>query len=110
MYGHGSSSINTFVNTKRCSELSMSSSRYGESSTTSTYLHQKFMRFKSQLEVTPNVLKNYMISKEGGIPEEFARLFAPQPQLAKAEENEPVSPVDVMGSTLDNNANHQSDA
>ncbi|PHU25388.1 hypothetical protein BC332_03720 [Capsicum chinense] len=61
--GMGAALPNTFVNTKRrCSELSMSSSRYGESSTTSAYLYQKVARFESQLEVTLNALKNYMIS------------------------------------------------
>ncbi|KAF3676007.1 hypothetical protein FXO37_05541 [Capsicum annuum] len=62
--GMGATPSNTFVNTKRrCSELSMSSSRYGESSTTSTYLCQKVARFECQLEVTLNALKNYIISK-----------------------------------------------
>lgn len=51
-----------------------------------------------------------MISKKGGIPEEFASLFAPQPEITEAEENKPISPVYVRGSSLDTNANHQSSA
>ncbi|KAM3358036.1 hypothetical protein P3S68_020967 [Capsicum galapagoense] len=109
--GMGAAPSNTFVNIKRrCSELSMSSSSYGESSTTSTYLHQKVARLESQLEVTLIALKNHIISKKGGIPEEFAGFFAPQPQPAEAEENEPISLVDVRGSSPNNNTNHQSNA
>ncbi|XP_049390695.1 uncharacterized protein LOC125855077 [Solanum stenotomum] len=60
---------NTFLNIeRRLSELSISSSSYGESSATSTYLHQKVARLESQVEETLPVLKNYLISKEGGIP------------------------------------------
>ncbi|KAH0742804.1 hypothetical protein KY290_030797 [Solanum tuberosum] len=67
-------------------------------------------RLESKLEETFSVLKNYMISKEGGIPEELATMFAPQPPLVDAEETEIVSPMDVRGSSADNNANHQSNA
>ncbi|KAH0709256.1 hypothetical protein KY284_010683 [Solanum tuberosum] len=68
--GMGASPSNTFLNTKRrLSELSISSSSYGASSTNSTYLHQKFARLESQLEGTLNALKDYMISKDGGVPE-----------------------------------------
>lgn len=109
--GMGAAPSNTFLNTKRrLSELSISSSSYGESSATSTYLHQKVARLESQVEETLTVLKNYMISKEGGIPEELATMFAPQPPLVDAEETEIVSPMDVRGSSADNNANHQSNA
>ncbi|KAH0681219.1 hypothetical protein KY284_022304 [Solanum tuberosum] len=67
-------------------------------------------RLESQVEETLTVLKNYMISKEGGIPEELATMFAPQPPPVDAEETEIVSPMDVRGSSADNNANHQSNA
>ncbi|KAM3339225.1 hypothetical protein P3S68_031311 [Capsicum galapagoense] len=74
--GMGAAPSNTFVNIKRrCSELSMSSSSYGESSITSTYLHKKVARLDSQLEVTLTALKNHMISKKGRIPEKFASFF-----------------------------------
>ncbi|KAM3323746.1 hypothetical protein P3S67_004897 [Capsicum chacoense] len=88
----------------------MPSSSYGESSKTSTYSHQKVVRLESQLEVTLTALKNHMISKKGGVLEEFASLFAPQPQPAEVEENEPISLVDIRGSSPDNNINHQSNA
>ncbi|KAH0757757.1 hypothetical protein KY290_021250 [Solanum tuberosum] len=109
--GMGAAPSNTFLNTKRrLSELSTSSSSYDESSATSTYLHQKVARLESKLGGTLNVLKNYMISKEGGIPKELATMFAPQPPPVDAEETEIVSPMDVRGSSADNNANHQSNA
>lgn len=76
--GMGAAPSHTFLNTKRRpSELSISSSSYGEPSVTYTYLHQKVAHLESKLEETQNVLNNYMISKEGGIPEELA----PQPPV-----------------------------
>lgn len=80
--GMGAAPSKTFVNTKQwCSELSMSSSCYGESSKNSFYFHKKVAHLESQLKVTRTALKNDMISKERGIVEEFASLFAPQPNV-----------------------------
>ncbi|XP_055814686.1 uncharacterized protein LOC129884409 [Solanum dulcamara] len=107
--GMGAAPSNTFLNTKRLSELSISSSSYGASSTNSTYLHQKVAHLESQLEGTLTALKDYMISKDGRVPEEFASLFSPHSQPADAE-NDHVSPVDIRGSLVDNNTNHQSNA
>ncbi|XP_070048455.1 uncharacterized protein [Nicotiana tomentosiformis] len=108
--GMGASPSNTFGNTKgRLSDPSVSSSSYGTSSATYTHLQQKLMRVESQLEGTLTALKAYVMSKEGLVPEEFAGLFALQPQPDDAE-NEPTSPVDVRGSSADNNANYQSNA
>ncbi|PHU30516.1 hypothetical protein BC332_02609 [Capsicum chinense] len=45
-------------------------------------------RLESQLEVTLIALKNHIISKKGGIPEEFAGLFAPQPQCLKEKQGQ----------------------
>ncbi|KAH0693116.1 hypothetical protein KY290_021290 [Solanum tuberosum] len=105
--GMGASPSNTFLNTKRrLSELSISSSSYGASSTNSTYLHQKVARLESQLEGTLTVLKDYMLSKDGGVPEQFSTLFSPQPEPANSE-NDLVSPVDIRGSSVNNNTNQQ---
>ncbi|KAH0730260.1 hypothetical protein KY289_001448 [Solanum tuberosum] len=54
-------------------------------------------------------LKNYMISKDGGVPEEFSTMFSPQPEPADMEDD-PISPVYIRGSSVDNNTNHQSTA
>ncbi|KAH0698372.1 hypothetical protein KY289_015854 [Solanum tuberosum] len=108
--GMGASPSNTFLITKRrLSELSISSSSYGASSTNSTYLHQKVARLESQLEGTLTALKDYMISKDGGVPEQFSTLFSPQSEPADSE-NDPVSLVDIRGSSVDNNTNQQSTA
>ncbi|KAH0728133.1 hypothetical protein KY284_003998 [Solanum tuberosum] len=48
--------------------------------------------------------RDYMISKDGGVPEQFSTLFSPQPELVDSE-NDPVSPVDNRGSSVDNNTN-----
>ncbi|KAH0636046.1 hypothetical protein KY289_035961 [Solanum tuberosum] len=108
--GMVASPSNTFLNTKRrFSELSISSSSYGVSSTNSTYLHQKVAHLESQLEGTLTALKDYMISKDGGVPEQFSTLFSPQSEPADSE-NDPVSLVDIRGSSIDNNTNQQSTA
>ncbi|XP_059278130.1 uncharacterized protein LOC132032517 [Lycium ferocissimum] len=105
--GMGAAPSNTFRNTKRLSNLSVSSSNPGASSSTdNTYLHQKVSRLECQLEGTLNALKTNMISKEGSFPDEFVGLFAPQPQPSNAE-SEPTSPVDVRGSSDGSNANDQ---
>nr|XP_016432720.1 PREDICTED: uncharacterized protein LOC107759339 [Nicotiana tabacum] len=104
--GMGAAPSNTFRNSKgRLSDPSASSSSYSASSATYNHFQQKLMRVESQLEDTLNVLKVYVMSKEGSVPEEFAGLFALQPQPNDAE-NELTSPVDVRGSSADNNANH----
>ncbi|KAH0636179.1 hypothetical protein KY285_035931 [Solanum tuberosum] len=98
--GMGESPSNTFLNTKhRLSELSIFSSSYGASSTNSTYLHQKVVRLESQLEGTLTALKNYMISKDGEVPEQFSTLVSPQPEPADSE-NDPVSPVDIRSDRM----------
>ncbi|XP_015161576.1 uncharacterized protein [Solanum tuberosum] len=108
--GMVASPSNTFLNTKRrFSELSISSSSYGASSTNSTYLHQKVVHLESQLEGTLIALKDYMISKDGGVPEQFSTLFSPQSEPADSE-NDPVSLVDIRGSSINNNTNQQSTA
>ncbi|KAH0706057.1 hypothetical protein KY289_011133 [Solanum tuberosum] len=68
-----------------------------------------FARLESRLEGTLNALKDYMISKDGGVPKQFSTLFSPQPEPADSENN-PVSPVDIRGSSVDNNTNQQSTA
>ncbi|KAK4339086.1 hypothetical protein RND71_040548 [Anisodus tanguticus] len=77
---------NTFNNFKRRLNDLNTSNSFDASSATSTYLHQKVARLESQLEGTLTVLKDYMISKEGGAPEEFTNLFAPQPQPSECRE------------------------
>lgn len=62
---------------------------------------------KSQLADTLTALKAYMISKEGRVPEQFAGLFAPQPQPSDDEESEPTSPVDVRRSSGSRDENRQ---
>nr|XP_033514945.1 uncharacterized protein LOC117279504 [Nicotiana tomentosiformis] len=80
--GMGAAPSNTFRNTKgRLSDPSASSSSYSASSATYNHLQQKLMRVESQLEGTLNALKVYVMSKEGSVPEEFAGLFALQPQV-----------------------------
>ncbi|XP_019240038.1 PREDICTED: uncharacterized protein LOC109220035 [Nicotiana attenuata] len=77
----GAGPSNTFRNTKgRLSDLSASSSSYSASSAIYNHLQQKLMRVESQLEGTLNALMVYVMSKEGSVPEEFAGLFALQPQ------------------------------
>ncbi|OIT19522.1 hypothetical protein A4A49_60499, partial [Nicotiana attenuata] len=80
--GMGAAPSNTFRNTKgRLSDPSASSSSYSASSVTYNHLQQRLMRVESQLEGTLNALKDYVMSKEGSVPEEFAGLFALQPQV-----------------------------
>lgn len=80
--GMGAIPSNTFNNFKRrLNGLNTSTSSFDSSSATSTYLHEKVARLESQLEGTLTALKDYMISKEGGVPEEFVDLFAPQPHV-----------------------------
>ncbi|XP_070007612.1 uncharacterized protein [Nicotiana sylvestris] len=80
--GMGAAPSNTFRNSKgRLSDPSASSSSYSASSATYNHFQQKLMRVESQLEDTLNVLKVYVMSKEGSVPEEFAGLFALQPQV-----------------------------
>nr|XP_009789965.1 PREDICTED: replication factor C subunit 2-like [Nicotiana sylvestris] len=79
--GMGASPSNTFRNKKgQLSDPNVSSSSYGTSYATYTYLQKKLMRVESQLEGTLNALKVYVMSKKGVVPEEFAGLFALQPQ------------------------------
>ncbi|MCE3215125.1 hypothetical protein HAX54_000950 [Datura stramonium] len=66
---------------------------------------ERVAHLESQLEGTLTTLKDYMISKEGGVPRGFSSLLAPQTQPIDAE-NEQISPVDGRGSLDDNNTNH----
>nr|XP_016515330.1 PREDICTED: uncharacterized protein LOC107832038 [Nicotiana tabacum] len=80
--GMGASPSNTFRNKKgQLSDPNVSSSSYGTSYATYTYLQKKLMRVESQLEGTLNALKVYVMSKKGVVPEEFAGLFALQPHV-----------------------------
>ncbi|KAH0661680.1 hypothetical protein KY284_026611 [Solanum tuberosum] len=84
--GMGAFPSNTFLNTKRrLSELSISSSSYGRV-------------FGVPIRGTLTALKDYMISKDGRVPEQFSTLFSPQPEPVDYE-NHPVSPVDIRGSS-----------
>ncbi|XP_059289354.1 uncharacterized protein LOC132042860 isoform X2 [Lycium ferocissimum] len=106
--GMGATPSNTFNNFKRrLNGLNTSTSSFDASSATSTYLHQKVARLESQLEGTLTALKDYMISKEGGVPEEFVDLFAPQPQPSDDDGSEPTSPANIRGSSGDINGNDQ---
>ncbi|KAH0650421.1 hypothetical protein KY284_030333 [Solanum tuberosum] len=67
------------------------------------------LRIQKVLEGTLTALNDCIISEDGGIPEEFTTLFSPQPEPTDAE-NDPVSPVDIKGSSTDNNTNLQSTA
>lgn len=79
--GMGEAPSNTFnKNTKQwLTNLSASTSNAGESPSSNTYLYQNVSRLEYQLEETFNVLKTYMISKEGSVPAESVGLFDPQP-------------------------------
>ncbi|XP_016495686.1 uncharacterized protein LOC107814752 [Nicotiana tabacum] len=106
--GMGAAPSNTFKNIKqRLNELNHSSSSFGASSATFSYLQQEVTHLKSQLASTLTALKAYMISKEGRVPEQFIGLFASQPHPSDDAESEPTSPVDVRGSSGSSYQNQQ---
>ncbi|KAG5632134.1 hypothetical protein H5410_003851 [Solanum commersonii] len=66
-------------------------------------------RIQKMLEGTLTALTDCIISEDGGVAEEFDTLVSPQPEPTGVE-NDPVSPVEIRGSSTDNNTNHQSAA
>ncbi|KAJ1394169.1 putative transposase, Ptta/En/Spm, plant [Sesbania bispinosa] len=81
--GMGAAPTNTFRNTRlRLSDLSISSSNAGTSSSCSNACKEKYTNLESQLQGTLNALKAYMIMKEGKIPDELVGFFASQPSDA----------------------------
>ncbi|KAH0633046.1 hypothetical protein KY284_035832 [Solanum tuberosum] len=66
-------------------------------------------RIQNMLEGTFTALTDCIISEDGGVAEDFDTLVSPQPESADVE-NDPVSLVDIKGSSANNNTNHQSAA
>ncbi|KAJ1377440.1 putative transposase, Ptta/En/Spm, plant [Sesbania bispinosa] len=96
--GMGAAPTNTFRNTRlRLSDLSISSSNAGTSSSCSNACKEKYTNLESQLQGTLNALKAYMIMKEGKIPDE----------LPSDAGSEPESPLNARGSSSGSNLNSQ---